>query len=250
MAWVAALMVASTSCHGWWCSWARWRRWARRISGNGLTSSWAAWVRAEGPVQSRWRRQTVWCGGRRQAMGPAMREAGRAAAAGRAQQLAEAAGVAQVKAGVVPVEPRDPGQRLAGRGREALLPVPFTEAGVQDDRGGVVQGAGELQQFQVVGVSEPADVVQVVLAGDRGDGARQRPGRQCLGPVAEAGQPRGVEGHRVLRVRRWRPRRRGRRDGVQQVAGDLLAAVRMARIAAPRISWNRLPIMPPVRRCR
>ena len=25
-----------------------------------------------GPVQSRWRRQTVWCGGRRQAMGPVM----------------------------------------------------------------------------------------------------------------------------------------------------------------------------------
>ena len=34
-------------------------------------SSWATWVRAAGPVQSRWRRQRVWCGGR-QAMGPVM----------------------------------------------------------------------------------------------------------------------------------------------------------------------------------
>src|ERR1700751_3877604 len=50
-------------------SWARWRRCAWRISGSGPMSSWAAWVRAAGPVQSRWRRQTVWCGGRRQAMG-------------------------------------------------------------------------------------------------------------------------------------------------------------------------------------
>ena len=70
--------------------------------------------------------------------------AGCAAAAGRTQQLAEPAGVAQVKAGVVPVEPGDPGQRLAGRGREAFLPVLFAAAGVESDRGGVVQGAGEL----------------------------------------------------------------------------------------------------------
>jgi hypothetical protein len=70
---------------------------------------------------------------RRQAAGggPGDAAAGCAAAAGRAQQLAEPAGVAQVKAGVVPVEPGDPGQRLAGRGCEALLPVPFTEAGVE-----------------------------------------------------------------------------------------------------------------------
>jgi hypothetical protein len=31
-----------------------------------------AWVRAAGPIQSRWRRQMVRCGGRRQATGPAM----------------------------------------------------------------------------------------------------------------------------------------------------------------------------------
>ena len=62
---------------------------------------------------------------RRQAAGdgPGDAQAGGAAAAGRAQQLAEPAGVAQVEAGVVPVEPGDPGQRLAGRGREAFLLV-------------------------------------------------------------------------------------------------------------------------------
>jgi hypothetical protein len=27
MARVAALMVTSTSCHGWWRRWVRWRRW-------------------------------------------------------------------------------------------------------------------------------------------------------------------------------------------------------------------------------
>jgi hypothetical protein len=35
-------------------------------------SSWAAWLRAAGPVQRRWRRQTVWCGGRKQATGSVM----------------------------------------------------------------------------------------------------------------------------------------------------------------------------------
>jgi hypothetical protein len=75
---------------------------------------------------------------RRQAAGdrPGDAAAGRAAASGRAQQLTEPAGVAQVKAGVVPVEPRDPGQRLADRGREAFLPVLLAAAGVEDDRGG------------------------------------------------------------------------------------------------------------------
>ena len=158
-------------------------------------------MRAAGPIQSRWRRQTVWCGGGG-SDGPGDTAAGRAAAAGRAQQLAEPFGVAQVKAGVVPVEPGDPGQRLAGRGRETFGPVLFAPAGVEDDGGGVVQGAGELEQFEVVGVREPADVVQVVLAGDRDDGARQRPGRQRAGPVGEAGQSGGVEGHRVLLARR------------------------------------------------
>ena len=39
------------------------------------------------------------------------------------------------------------------------------------------------------------------------------------------------------------------RDGLEQVAGDLLAAVvDGAGSRAPRISWDRLPIMPPVRR--
>ena len=122
---------------------------------------------------------------RRQAAGdgPGDAQAGRAAAAGRAQHPAEPVGIAQVIAGVVPVEPGDPGQRLAGRGRETFLPVLFAAAGVEDDRGGVVQGAGELQEFQMVRVREPGDVVQEVLAGDRGDGAGQRPGRQRLGPV-------------------------------------------------------------------
>jgi hypothetical protein len=89
---------------------------------------------------------------RRQAAGdgPGDAAAGGAAAAGRAQQLAEPAGVAQVEAGVVPAEPGDPGQRLAGRGGEAFQPVLLAAGGVQDDRGGVVQGTGEFQEFQVV----------------------------------------------------------------------------------------------------
>jgi hypothetical protein len=98
--------------------------------------------------------------------GPGDAAAGCAVAAGRAQHLPEPVGVAQVVAGVVPVEPGDPGQRLACGGRETFLLVLFAAAGVEDDRGRVVQGAGELEEFEVVGVSEPADVVQVVLAGD------------------------------------------------------------------------------------
>ena len=68
---------------------------------------------------------------RRQAAGdgPGDAAAGRAPAAGRAQQLAEPVGVAQVEVGVVPVEPGDPGQRLAGRGREAFLLVLSAAAG-------------------------------------------------------------------------------------------------------------------------
>jgi hypothetical protein len=67
---------------------------------------------------------------RRQAAGdgPGDAAAGRAPEAGRAQ-LAEPAGVAQVEAGAVPVEPGDPGQRLGGRGREAFLLVPSAAAG-------------------------------------------------------------------------------------------------------------------------
>ena len=129
-------------------------------------------------------------------------QAGCAAAAGRAQKLAEPAWVAQVVAVIVPAEPGDPSQRLAGRGRETFLPVLFLLAGVQGDRGGVVQGAGELEQFQVVGVGEAADVVQVVLAGDRDNCAGQRTRRQRAGPVGEAGQPGRVGGHRMLLARR------------------------------------------------
>jgi len=59
--------------------------------------------------------------------------------------------------------------------------VPFPAAGaVEGDRGGVVESIGQLQELQVVGVGEPADVVEVVLAGDRGDGARQRAGGRVL----------------------------------------------------------------------
>ena len=183
MAWVAALMVVSTSCHGWWSQLgevvalgAEDLRERADVELGGVGAGGRAGPEPVAAADGLVRRQAA-------GDGPGDAEAGRAAAAGRAQQLAEPAGVAQVKAGVVPVEPGDPGQRLAGRGCEAFLPVLFTEAGVEDDCGGVVQGAGEFGEFQVVGVGEPADVVQVVLAGDRGDGAGQRPGRQCLGPV-------------------------------------------------------------------
>jgi hypothetical protein len=174
MAHVAALMVASTSCQWWRRSWARWRRWAQRISGNGPDVELAgvdAGGRA-GPEPVAAAHGLV----RRQAAGdgPGDAAAGGAAAAGRAQHPAERVGVAQVKAGVVPVEPGDPGQRLARGGREAFLLVVSAVAGVEDDRGGVVQSAGEFQEVQVVGVSEPADVVDVVLAGDRGDSPWQR----------------------------------------------------------------------------
>ena len=54
----------------------------------------------------------------------------------------------------------------------------------------------------MVSVGEPDGVVQVVLAGDRDDGARQRPRRQRGGPVGEVGQTGRVEGHRVLLARR------------------------------------------------
>ena len=96
----------------------------------------------------------------------------------------------------------DSRRRPFRHGRETLLLVLFPAARAQDDCGGVVERVGKLQQFQVVGVGEPADVVKVVLAGDRDDGARQRAGRQRLGPVAEAGQAGGVEVHRVLLARR------------------------------------------------
>ena len=208
MAWVAALMVVSTSCHGWWSSGARWRRRARRISGNGLTSSLPAWVRAAGPVQSRWRRQMVRCGGRRQATGPVMRRRAVQRRQAGLSSLTEPAGVAQVKAGVVPVEPRDPGQRLARRGREAFLPVLLAAAGVQDDRGGVVQGAGEFGEFQVVGVGEPSggpdyssgSSSQLPGLPPRREesswsaAAAQRRGRTSLAPASGGRSSRGGEG--------------------------------------------------------
>jgi hypothetical protein len=99
--------------------------------------------------------------------------AGCAAAAGRAQHLPESLRVAQVVAGGGPVEPGDPGQRLAGGGGEAFLLVLCPAAGVAEDRGGILQSAGEFQELQVVGLGEPADLVEVVFAGDGDDGARR-----------------------------------------------------------------------------
>ena len=128
---------------------------------------------------------------RRQVAGdrPGDAAAGGAAAAGRAQHPAESLGVAQVVAGIVPVEPGDPGQRLTGRGSETfLLDAVSSCPGCTMTSPGCVQGAGEPGEFQVICVSEPADVVQVVLADHGDDGARQRARRQCPGPVAEAGQ--------------------------------------------------------------
>ena len=62
---------------------------------------------------------------RRQVAGDGLGDAGPggAAAAGRAQHLPESLGITQVNAGVGPVEPGDPGQRLAGGGRETFLLV-------------------------------------------------------------------------------------------------------------------------------
>jgi hypothetical protein len=100
MAWVAALMVVSTSCRGWWCSRARWRRCAWRISGE-LADVELGGVGAGG----RARPEPVAAADglvRRQAAGdgPGDAAAGRAPAAGRAQ-LAEPVGVAQVAVGAV-----------------------------------------------------------------------------------------------------------------------------------------------------
>jgi len=249
MALMASLMAVLT-CHHWYrCTRATWRRCARRISGSGLTSSWAAWVRTAGPGQKpvaaadgQVRRQVA-------GDGPGDAVAGGAAAVGRAQHLVEPFGVAQVMAGVGPIQPGDPGQRLARGGREAFLFVLCPAAGaVEGDRCGVVQSAGEFGEFQVVGGGEPGDVVEVVLAGHGGDGARQRPRRQRGDPVGEAGQAGGVEGHRVLLDRRvadsaaWSMRTLSSSWRVSASCPP-----RMARIAAPRIKCIRLPIMPPVR---
>jgi hypothetical protein len=121
---------------------------------------------------------------RRQVAGDGLGDAaaGGAAAAGRAQHLVEFLNVAQVIAGVGPAEPGDPGQRLGRGGRQPLLLVLLPAAGAVDgDRGGVVESIGELAELQVVGAGEPADIAEVVLAGDRDDGARQwqRPD-ECL----------------------------------------------------------------------
>ena len=140
---------------------------------------------------------------RRQVAGdrPGDAQAGGAAAAGRAQAAVEAFNVAQVVAGVGPAEPGDPRQRLHRGHGQAFLLVPLPAAGAVDgDRGGVMDRTGELGEVQVVGGGEPGEVAVVVLTGDGDDGARQRPGRQRLGPVGEVGQPGRVEagGHRVL----------------------------------------------------
>jgi hypothetical protein len=130
---------------------------------------------------------------------------GGAAPARRAQHLVESLNVAQVDAGVGPAQPGDPGQRLAGGGRQPLLLMLLPAAGAVDgDGGGVVEDAGELAELQMVSGGEPADVTEVVLTSHRGDGARQRAQRQGGGPVGEPGQPGRVEagGHRVLLDRR------------------------------------------------
>src|SRR5215831_8992620 len=103
----------------------------------------------------------------------------------------------------------------------------------------------------MVSVGKAADVIEVVLAGDGDDGPRQRSRRQRLGPVGEKGQAGGVEIHLALLER-----------PVADSAAWSMCTVsiswrvraswppRMARIAAPRIRWVRLPIMPPLRWCR
>jgi hypothetical protein len=89
---------------------------------------------------------------------------------------------------VGPIQPGDPGQRLAGRGCQAFLLALSRAVGVEQDRGRVIQCAGELTELQTVGLGEPGDVVEVVFAGHGGDGARQRPRRQRGDPVGEVGQ--------------------------------------------------------------
>ena len=74
--------------------------------------------------------------------------AGGAPVAGRARHLVEHFGVAQVNAGVGPIQPADPRQRLTRRGRQTFLLVLPGAVRVAEDRGGVVQGAGELQVVQ------------------------------------------------------------------------------------------------------
>jgi hypothetical protein len=189
---------------------------------------------------------------RRQVAGdrPSDAVAGGAAAAGRAQHPVEPFGVTQVKTRIGPIQPGDPGQRLARGGRETVLFVLPPPVGVEQDGGGVVEDAGELGELQSVCLGEPGDVVEVVLAGHGDGGARQRPRRQGLGPVGEPGQPGRVEagGHRVLLARRvadsaaWSMR-------TVSSSWRVIASwpPRMARIAAPRIKCVRLPIMPPVR---
>lgn len=83
---------------------------------------------------------------RRQVAGDRLDDAvaGGALVAGRAQHPPEALGVAQVNAGVGPPQPGGPGRRLARGNSEAFLLVLSPAVGVVQDRGGVVQGAGEL----------------------------------------------------------------------------------------------------------
>jgi hypothetical protein len=142
---------------------------------------------------------------RRQVAGDRLGDAaaGGAAAAGRAQHLVESLNVAQVDAGVGPAEPGDPGQRLGRGGRQPLLLVLLPAAGAVDgDRGGVVESIGELAELQVVSLGEPADIAEVVLAGDRDDGARQRAQRQSGGgPSGTTERSLAVAGRRVRRYR-------------------------------------------------
>jgi hypothetical protein len=68
--------------------------------------------------------------------------AGGAAAAGRAQHPVEPFRVTQINAGIGPIQPGDPLQRLARGGRQTLLFVLPPPVGVEQDRGRVVEDAG------------------------------------------------------------------------------------------------------------
>ena len=104
-------------------------------------------------------------------------------------------GVAQVKAGVVPVEPRDPGQRLAGRGREAFLPVLLAAAGVQDDRGGVSRAPVSSASSRWLASASRRAGLTILLDLPRSCRVCRRAG----GSQAGAPQPRSGEDERAWR---------------------------------------------------
>jgi hypothetical protein len=130
--------------------------------------------------------------------------AGGAAVAGRAQPAVEAVDVAQINPGVGPIQPGDPRQRLGRGGRQTFLLVLPPAVRVVEDRGRILEDAGELGELQVVGCGEPGDVVEGVFAWDRGDGARQRPGRL---PARDSGPRAPRRGQRTPSKRRHGYRR-------------------------------------------